>query len=182
MQVGTAHDVLADGAPEAGAPSDEGATADQLRERGSPGIGGQRGDDAVFDGERGQRRADDAGRAITLYCDLIARAALDGLERSQGNSGVDIGALAEPPAEDLPSVVFKGIEAARGEADDLKRITGINPKLELRLNDAGVFHFWQLADLDADHVAALDRLLKLKGQIAKDDWVGQAKKLSEVAV
>jgi len=125
---------------------------------------------------------DDAGRAITLYCDLIARAALDGLERSQGNSGVDIGALAEPPAEDLPSVVFKGIEAARGEADDLKRITGINPKLELRLNDAGVFHFWQLADLDADHVAALDRLLKLKGQIAKDDWVGQAKKLSEVAV
>ena len=77
-------------------------------------------------------------------------------------------------------MTFKGIEAARGEADDLKRINGINPKLELRLNDAGVFHFWQLADLDADHVAALDRLLKLKGQVAKEDWVGQAKKLSEV--
>ena len=123
---------------------------------------------------------DDAGRAITLYCDLIARAALDGLERAQGSAGVDVGALAEPPAEDLPKVTFKGIEAARGEADDLKRINGINPKLELRLNDAGVFHFWQLADLDADHVAALDRLLKLKGQVAKEDWVGQAKKLSEV--
>ena len=27
---------------------------------------------------------DDAGRAITLYCDLVARAALDGLERGQG--------------------------------------------------------------------------------------------------
>ena len=124
---------------------------------------------------------DDAGRAITLYCDLIARAALDGLERSQGHAGVDVGAAVEPPSENLPKVMFKGIEAARGEADDLKRIKGIDPKLELRLNDAGVFHFWQLADLDADHVGALDRLLKLKGQVAKEDWVVQAKKLSEVA-
>ncbi|SHO67112.1 SSU ribosomal protein S2P [Pseudoxanthobacter soli DSM 19599] len=52
---------------------------------------------------------DDAGRAITLYCDLIARAAIDGLVRSQGSLGVDIGAaedlveepaLAEAPAEE----------------------------------------------------------------------------------
>ena len=28
---------------------------------------------------------DDAGRAITLYCDLIARAAIDGIERSQAS-------------------------------------------------------------------------------------------------
>jgi small subunit ribosomal protein S2 len=120
---------------------------------------------------------DDAGRAITLYCDLIARAALDGLERSQGSSGVDVGALESPPAEDLPKVTFKGIDAPRGDADDLKRITGINGKLEQRLNDSGVFHFWQIADLDADHAEALDRLLKLKGQVTSDDWVGQAKKL-----
>src|SRR5512145_2440313 len=53
---------------------------------------------------------DDAGRAITLYCDLVARAALDGLERSQSASGVDIGALASPPVEALP-VKFKGIDA-----------------------------------------------------------------------
>ncbi|ODA68496.1 30S ribosomal protein S2 [Methyloligella halotolerans] len=42
---------------------------------------------------------DDAGRAITLYCDLIARAALDGIERAQGNIGVDIGEAEEPVAE-----------------------------------------------------------------------------------
>lgn len=120
---------------------------------------------------------DDAGRAITLYCDLVARAALDGLERSQTSAGVDVGASEAPPAEALPKVSFKGIEAARGEADDLKRITGVSPKLEQRLNDAGVFHFWQIADLDADHAEALDRLLRLKGQVTKEDWVGQAKKL-----
>jgi small subunit ribosomal protein S2 len=38
---------------------------------------------------------DDAGRAITLYCDLIARAALDGISRAQGSAGVDIGAQEE---------------------------------------------------------------------------------------
>ena len=37
---------------------------------------------------------DDAGRAITLYCDLIARAVIDGISRSQGASGVDVGASA----------------------------------------------------------------------------------------
>jgi small subunit ribosomal protein S2 len=38
---------------------------------------------------------DDAGRAITLYCDLIAKAAIDGISRAQGSAGVDIGAQEE---------------------------------------------------------------------------------------
>lgn len=42
---------------------------------------------------------DDAGRAITLYCDLIAKAALDGIERAQGAVGMDLGAAEEPVAE-----------------------------------------------------------------------------------
>ncbi|MXN67023.1 30S ribosomal protein S2 [Stappia sp. GBMRC 2046] len=46
---------------------------------------------------------DDAGRAITLYCDLIARAAIDGISRAQGNMGVDVGASEEAPVE--PAVV-----------------------------------------------------------------------------
>ncbi|EJF88626.1 30S ribosomal protein S2 [Bartonella tamiae] len=42
---------------------------------------------------------DDASRAISLYCDLIARAALDGIARQQGSMGVDLGAQAEAPVE-----------------------------------------------------------------------------------
>ena len=42
---------------------------------------------------------DDASRAIALYCDLIARAAIDGIARQQGASGRDLGASAEAPAE-----------------------------------------------------------------------------------
>jgi small subunit ribosomal protein S2 len=123
---------------------------------------------------------DDAGRAITLYCELFARAAIDGIERSQAASGVDIGAMATPPSEDLSaSAVFKGIEGPRGEPDDLKRITSITPKIEQRLNDIGVYHFWQLADLDADSSAAIERQLRLKGVIEQGSWVAQAKKLVE---
>ena len=85
-----------------------------------------------------------------------------------------------PPEEALP-FVFKGIEAPRGEPDDLKRINGISAKLEQRLNDLGVFHFWQIADLDTESMQALDRQLKLNGQIEKEDWIGQAKKLVEAA-
>lgn len=43
---------------------------------------------------------DDAGRAISLYCDLIARAAIDGIARAQGSTGVDIGASEAPALEE----------------------------------------------------------------------------------
>ncbi len=127
---------------------------------------------------------DDAGRAITLYCDLIARAAIDGIERSQGAAGIDMGASEAPMGEELPVAdvpEFKGIDAPRGEADDLKRITGVSPRLEQRMNDLGVYHFWQIADLDATGLAALDKALQTKGRIARDDWVAQAKKLVDAA-
>ncbi|SKA33596.1 30S ribosomal protein S2 [Consotaella salsifontis] len=42
---------------------------------------------------------DDASRAISLYCDLIAKAAIDGIARQQGALGVDIGELEEAPVE-----------------------------------------------------------------------------------
>ena len=44
---------------------------------------------------------DDAARAIALYCDLVARAALDGMAAQLGSAGVDIGALEEAPIEDM---------------------------------------------------------------------------------
>ena len=43
---------------------------------------------------------DDAARAIALYCDLAARAALDGMSAQLGAAGVDLGAMEEAPAEE----------------------------------------------------------------------------------
>ncbi|CBI76562.1 30S ribosomal protein S2 [Bartonella clarridgeiae 73] len=42
---------------------------------------------------------DDASRAVSFYCDLIARAALDGIARQQGTMGVDLGAQVDVPVE-----------------------------------------------------------------------------------
>ncbi|WP_341861431.1 30S ribosomal protein S2 [Gymnodinialimonas sp. 57CJ19] len=55
---------------------------------------------------------DDAARAIALYCDLISRAALDGMSTQLETAGVDLGgleegsveeAIAEPAAEEAPA-------------------------------------------------------------------------------
>ncbi len=43
---------------------------------------------------------DDAARAIALYCDLVARAALDGMTAQMGAAGIDLGALDAAPEEE----------------------------------------------------------------------------------
>lgn len=43
---------------------------------------------------------DDAARAISLYCDLVARAALDGMSTQLESAGVDIGALEDAAVEE----------------------------------------------------------------------------------
>jgi len=43
---------------------------------------------------------DDAARAIALYCDLVSRAALDGMTAQMGAAGIDLGALETAPEEE----------------------------------------------------------------------------------
>jgi small subunit ribosomal protein S2 len=54
---------------------------------------------------------DDAARAIGLYCDLVARAALDGMSAQLGAAGVDLGAL-EETVEELDAAAAEAEEAA----------------------------------------------------------------------
>ena len=46
---------------------------------------------------------DDAGRAITLYCDLVSRAAIEGISSAQSGAGIDLGAAENPLAEEIPA-------------------------------------------------------------------------------
>ena len=173
---------------------------------------------------------DDAGRAITLYCDLIARAAIDGIGRAQGVAGIDIGeaeevteAALEDVAAEAPltngkagepepapekkkaakgkakpeakakeeepaaaaaagateeTTTLEGLAEPQGEKDDLKKIRGITKAHEKKLNDRGIFHFWQVAAFTQDNLDEIDRLLHGNGQIAKGDWVDQARELT----
>jgi NADH-quinone oxidoreductase subunit E len=62
-------------------------------------------------------------------------------------------------------------------ADDLKRISGIGPKLEQVLNGMGIRAYAQIAAWTADDLARVDDQLKFGGRISRDDWVGQANDL-----
>lgn len=46
---------------------------------------------------------DDALRAISLYCDLLVEAVLDGIQREMSASGIDLGAQAEPLEAGIPA-------------------------------------------------------------------------------
>ncbi|HXV28859.1 MAG TPA: helix-hairpin-helix domain-containing protein [Sinorhizobium sp.] len=62
-------------------------------------------------------------------------------------------------------------------SDDLKRISGIGPKLEQVLNGKGIRQLADIVALSEADVARLDAEFGLDGRIARDDWVGQAKAL-----
>ncbi|MFT5343721.1 MAG: small subunit ribosomal protein S2, partial [Paracoccaceae bacterium] len=58
---------------------------------------------------------DDAARAIALYCDLAARACLDGMSAQLGAAGVDIGAFEEAPIEEVVAVEEVVVDAVAEE-------------------------------------------------------------------
>ncbi|PIE10542.1 MAG: 50S ribosomal protein L21 [Rhodobacterales bacterium] len=68
-------------------------------------------------------------------------------------------------------------EAREGGADDLKKISGVGPKLEGLLHENGVFHFDQIAAWNAAEIAYMDDQLSFKGRIERDDWIAQANEL-----
>jgi small subunit ribosomal protein S2 len=123
---------------------------------------------------------DDASRAITLYCDLIARAAIDGISRAQGDSGIDTGAAAEPIAEDLPKAQegpgFEVLSGPRGVADDLKKLGHVSPTIEKKFNDLGIFHYWQIASLGPDAAHKIGEEVGLPGRM--EGWIAKAKELN----
>ena len=70
-------------------------------------------------------------------------------------------------------------EAPEGDADDLKLISGVGPKLEKTLNGLGFWHFSQIAKWTKADVAVVDSELTFKGRIERDDWIKQAKALAK---
>ena len=133
---------------------------------------------------------DDASRAIQLYCELVSRAAIDGISRSQGAAGVDIGEAEAPIAEPLPEAAepetfaaeqFELLTAPRGAPDDLAKLTGVGPQIIKKLNEHGVFHYWQLAAMTPAEAEKLDADLRFSGRISRDHWVDQARALITAA-
>jgi predicted flap endonuclease-1-like 5' DNA nuclease len=72
-----------------------------------------------------------------------------------------------------------GLETPReGKGDDLKRIAGIGPKLEMTLNDLGIFHFDQIAAWGENEIRWIDDYLRFRGRVVRDRWIEQARELA----
>jgi len=69
-------------------------------------------------------------------------------------------------------------KAADAGADDLKKLSGVGPALEKKLNAAGVTSFAQIAAWGAADIAEFDEKLSFKGRIEREGWVDQAKALA----
>lgn len=126
---------------------------------------------------------DDASRAVSLYCDLIAKAAIDGISRAQGEMGVDLGAAEKPVvAEQIPTAPaagdlgFEQLPGPRGVADDLKKLPGVSPAIEKQLNDLGIFHYSQIAELNEKAAHNVGEEVGLPGRVP--GWVAKAKELT----
>jgi len=126
---------------------------------------------------------DDASRAVALYCDLAAKAAIDGISRAQGEMGVDIGAQEKPAvAEEVPTqpatgdLGFEQLPGPRGVADDLKKLPGVSGAIEKRLNDLGIFHYSQIAELNEKAAHNIGEEVGLPGRLPA--WIAKAKELT----
>ncbi|MEM7462802.1 MAG: ATP-binding cassette domain-containing protein [Pseudomonadota bacterium] len=65
--------------------------------------------------------------------------------------------------------------------DDLKRISGVGPKLEQTLNGLGIYKFDQIAKWKKAERDWVDGYLNFKGRIERDNWVSQAKEFAKEA-
>ncbi|MCV6546496.1 MAG: 50S ribosomal protein L21 [Cohaesibacter sp.] len=69
-------------------------------------------------------------------------------------------------------------DAPAGDKDDLKKISGVGPVLEGKLNALGITTFAQVAAFTAEDIAKVDDALSFKGRIERDNWLEQAASLA----
>lgn len=99
--------------------------------------------------------------------DAIGKAleALDEIDKQEDAETL----LSEKP-ELLPS-------PRNGEKDTLTEIKGIGPKVENQLNEAGIYHFDQIANWTQENIQWLEENTTFAHRAKKDLWVPQAKAL-----
>lgn len=85
---------------------------------------------------------------------------------------------AEKPKAAKPKAEKKTAPKAAAGADDLKKLSGVGPALEKKLNEAGVTSFAQIAAWSDADIAEFDEKLSFKGRIEREGWVAQAKDLA----
>lgn len=69
-------------------------------------------------------------------------------------------------------------DAKTQKADDLKKVNGIGPVMEKKLNEIGIYTFEQISKMTSTEYDLLDNITgSFPGRAQRDDWAGQAKQL-----
>ena len=83
--------------------------------------------------------------------------------------------LTEEEIEERKQQLLRTVGAVRDDRrDDLKRIKGIGPVYETRLNEIGIYSFEQIAKLEGEAIEAVEALTGFPGRVEREQWVEQA--------
>jgi large subunit ribosomal protein L21 len=63
--------------------------------------------------------------------------------------------------------------------DDLKKLNGVGPAFEKKLNSVGVYTFNQVGKLDKKSIPLLEELIGKPGFVTKNDWLKQVGELTK---
>ncbi len=89
-------------------------------------------------------------------------------------------AAPEASQEDINSLLgnLGTFDPSTQTADDLKKVNGIGPVMEKKLNEIGIFTFDQVSRMTETEYNLLDSITgSFPGRAQRDDWAGQAEKL-----
>lgn len=81
------------------------------------------------------------------------------------------------PAKKAAAPKEAAAPAAEG-SDDLKKLQGLGPAIEKKLNAAGISTYAQIAALSAEDIARVEEETGTKGRFERDNWVEQAKEFA----
>lgn len=85
--------------------------------------------------------------------------------------------VGQSPGTDFASSL--GIKTASvHQKDDLKKISGVGPFIEEKLNRLGIYTFDQIAGITPEQAERINQAIEFfPGRIQRDDWVSQARRL-----
>ncbi|POF34232.1 50S ribosomal protein L21 [Roseibium marinum] len=84
----------------------------------------------------------------------------------------------KPAADKKEEAAVEPLFTAPDGKDDLKKISGVGPVLEKKLNALGIMTYEQIVGFSAEDITRVDEVLNFKGRIERDNWVEQAKELA----
>jgi len=108
------------------------------------------------------------GNGMSVATSSTAPAAL------MAGAGTHLAAAEAARASGLDTSKFQKLDKAFGTADDLEWIHGIGPGIAKKLHGIGVFHFWQVAALSDEDIAAIEHEVGFAGRAQRDHWKQQA--------